>query len=79
MAQKRFGVGIIGLQPGRSWAAVAHVPALRALSDDFKIIGVANSSRESAEKAAGAMDIERAFTDVAELIAAPRSTLSPSR
>jgi predicted dehydrogenase len=71
MAQKRFGVGIIGLQPGRSWAAVAHVPALRSLSDDFKIIGVANSSRESAEKAAVAMDIERAFTNVAELIAAP--------
>lgn len=71
MAQMRFGVGIVGLQPGRSWAAVAHVPALRALSDDYTIIGVANTSRESAEKAAAAMDLERAFTDVAELIAAP--------
>jgi hypothetical protein len=51
MVQKRFGVGIVGLQPGRSWIAVAHVPALRALSDDYKMIGVANSSRESARKA----------------------------
>ncbi|MDX3910499.1 MAG: Gfo/Idh/MocA family oxidoreductase [Sphingobium sp.] len=71
MAQKRFGVGIVGLQPGRSWAAVAHVPALRALSGDFEIVGVANTSRESAEKAAAAMDIARAFTDVAQLVAAP--------
>ena len=71
MAQKRFGVGIVGLQPGRSWAAVAHVPALRALADDFEIVGVANASRESAEKAAAAMEIDRAFTDVAELVAAP--------
>jgi predicted dehydrogenase len=71
MAQKRFGVGIVGLQPGRSWAAVAHVPALRALADDFEIIGVANTSRESAEQAAATMEIERAFADVAELVAAP--------
>ena len=71
MAKKRFGVGIVGLQPGRSWAAVAHVPALRALPDDFDIVGVANTSRESAEKAAAAMDIERAFAGVAELVAAP--------
>ncbi|MDB5712753.1 MAG: oxidoreductase protein [Sphingomonadales bacterium] len=71
MTHKRFGVGIVGLQPGRSWAAVAHVPALRALPDYFDIIGVANSSRESAAEAAAAMSIERAFTDVAELVAAP--------
>ena len=71
MAQKRFGVGIVGLQPGRSWAAVAHVPALRALAHDFDIVGVANTSRESAEKAAAAMDIERAFAGVGELVGAP--------
>jgi predicted dehydrogenase len=59
------------LQPGRSWAAVAHVPALRALPHDFDIIGVANTSSESAEKAAAAMSIDRAFADVAELVAAP--------
>jgi predicted dehydrogenase len=70
MAQKRFGVGIVGLQPGLSWAAIAHIPALRALSDDFEIIGVANSSRDSAEKAAASMGLDRAFTDVAELVSA---------
>lgn len=71
MAQKPFGVGIVGLQPGRSWAAVAHVPALRALPDDFEIVGVANTSFESAKRAAAAVGIERAFADVGELVAAP--------
>ncbi|AMK23075.1 gfo/Idh/MocA family oxidoreductase [Sphingomonas histidinilytica] len=71
MAGKRFGVGIVGLQPGRSWAAIAHVPALRALPNDYEIVGIANTSRESAEKAAAAMEIDRAFADVPELVTAP--------
>lgn len=52
MAKQRFGVGIVGLQPGRSWAARAHIPALRALSDHFEIVGIANTSKASAEEAA---------------------------
>lgn len=71
MAKNKLGVGIIGLQPGRSWGAVAHVPALRWLSDDFEIVGVANSSRESAEAAAAASDLPRGFSNVAELLACP--------
>src|ERR1700722_12978244 len=31
MTEQRFRVGIVGLEPGRGWAARAHVPALRAL------------------------------------------------
>jgi predicted dehydrogenase len=64
-------VGIIGLQPGRSWAAVAHVPALRALADNFAIIGVANTSQASAEAAAKACDLPRAFASASALIASP--------
>lgn len=71
MSEKPFGVGIIGLQPGRSWAAVAHVPALRALADDFEIIGVANSNKASAEAAAAVCDLPNAFESVTELIACP--------
>ncbi|HAG60110.1 MAG TPA: oxidoreductase, partial [Arthrobacter bacterium] len=26
-----MGVGIIGVSPARGWAAIAHIPALRAL------------------------------------------------
>lgn len=71
MAERRLRVGIVGLQPGRSWAARAHIPALRALPDDYEIVGVANTSRASAEAAAAACGIHRAFADVAELVASP--------
>jgi predicted dehydrogenase len=71
MTGHRFRVGIIGLQPGRSWAARAHIPALRALSETFEIVGVANTSRASAEAAAAATGVPRAFANIAELIAAP--------
>jgi predicted dehydrogenase len=69
MSGQRFTVGIVGLQPGRSWAAVAHIPALRALSETFEIAGVANTSLASAEAAATATGLPRAFADVAELVA----------
>ncbi len=71
MSGQRLKVGIVGLQPDRSWAARAHIPALRALSETFEIIGVANTSRARAEKAAAATGLPRAFADVADLIAAP--------
>jgi predicted dehydrogenase len=71
MPQHRFGVGIVGVEPGRSWAARGHIPALRALSESFEIIGVANTNKSSAEAAAAATGLPRAFADVAELVAAP--------
>ena len=71
MKRQRFKVGIVGLQPGRSWAARAHIPALQALSETFEIAGVANTSLASAEKAAAETGLPRAFADVAELVAAP--------
>src|SRR5690348_10690893 len=71
MTGQRFGVGIVGVEPCRSWAARSHIPALRALPETFDIIGVANTSRASAEAAAAATGLPRAFADVAELVAAP--------
>lgn len=72
MAEGRFKVGIVGLQPGRSWAARAHVPALQALPDIFEIAGIANSSLASAQAAVAEMGLSaRAFASVAELVAAP--------
>ena len=71
MPGRRFRVGIVGLKPDRGWAMRAHVPALRALSETFEIVGVANTSRASAEEAAAASGIPKAFADVAELVAAP--------
>jgi len=71
MPGKRFGVGIVGVEPGRSWAARGHIPALRALSETFEMIGIANTSKASSEAAAAATGLSRAFTDVAALVAAP--------
>ena len=71
MTTQRLKVGIVGLQAGRSWAAHAHIPALRALSDDYEIVGVANTSLASAQKAAAETGLPRAFANVAELIAEP--------
>lgn len=72
MIEQRLKVGIVGLQPGRSWAARAHVPALRALSDTFEITGIANTSLTSAQAAVAEMDLSsNAFASAAELVAAP--------
>jgi predicted dehydrogenase len=71
MSARRFKVGIVGLQPGRSWAARAHIPALRALSGQFEIAGVANTSKASAEAAAAATGLPRAYDNVAALVADP--------
>ncbi|KAI1122443.1 oxidoreductase [Nemania abortiva] len=55
-------VGIVGLRPGPDgkpadslgigyWAAVVHLPALRALSEYYEIVAVCNSTVESAKQA----------------------------
>jgi predicted dehydrogenase len=66
-----FRVGIVGLQPDRGWASQAHIPALRALSHEFAIMGVANTSEASARRAAAAAAIPNAYAGVSELLAAP--------
>lgn len=71
MVERHFRVGVVGLQPGRSWAARAHIPALRALSDTYEIAGVANTSRASAEAAAAACGLSRAFDSVGALVTSP--------
>jgi predicted dehydrogenase len=40
---------------------MAHIPALRALSGTYEIVGVANTSRASADAAAQACSLPRAF------------------
>jgi hypothetical protein len=67
MTTPKIRVGIVGLQPGRSWAAVAHLPALRRLADRFEIVGVANSSLESSRAAAEACGVPQAFASVEEM------------
>ena len=70
--KRKIGVGIVGYEKGRSWAAVAHVPALRALPE-YEIAGVATTRLESAEAAAIdiGLGVDRAFASGTELAALP--------
>jgi len=71
MSAKPIGVGIVGVQPGRSWAAVAHIPALQTLPSDYRVVGVANTSLQSAQKAVAAIGVGEAFESVQALAASP--------
>lgn len=65
----KIGVGIIGIQPDRSWAAIAHVPALRALSELYEIVAVSTTSALSARHAAERYDIPHHFASADALCA----------
>ncbi|WP_251976767.1 Gfo/Idh/MocA family protein [Salinicola avicenniae] len=68
-------VGFIGLNPDSHWAATAHLPALNALSDTFRIVGVANSSPESSQRTAEALNLPQAFDNAQALVDSPEIDL----
>src|SRR2546428_2031333 len=61
-------VGIIGAIPDRGWAAQAHIPALKSLSDDFEITALSTSRRESAHAASTRFGVPLAFDNYQELV-----------
>src|SRR5437867_8202321 len=65
---KRIRVGIIGANPDRGWAAQAHIPALKSLSDDFEITALSTSRRESADAASKLFGVPLAFDNHRELV-----------
>lgn len=69
--RKPLQVGFIGLNPDSHWAATAHIPALKSLADKFKVVGVANSTQESAERTAKAMQLPHAFASAKDLVNSP--------
>ena len=75
MTDKPIRVGFIGLNPGIHWAATAHIPALETLPENFKVVGVANSSLASAKKAADAFDLPHAFDNAQALVNSPEIDL----
>lgn len=68
MSENIIRIAIVGLQPGRSWAAVAHLPGIQAQENKFIVAGVANSSHASAVRAAEICGIPKAFKNVDELV-----------
>src|SRR5438046_5047149 len=65
---KRIRVGIIGANPDRGWAAVAHIPALKSLSDDFEITTLSTSRRQSADAASKLFGVPVAFDNHKDLV-----------
>ena len=72
---QKIGVGIIGVQAGRSFAAIAHIPALKALPQ-YEIAAISTTRIESAEAAAQEYGIPRGYDNHAALVAIRRLTLS---
>src|SRR5216110_1489899 len=68
---KRIRVGIIGANPDRGWAAQAHIPALKSLSDDFEITALSTTRRESADAASKLFGVPDAFDNHQELVNSP--------
>src|SRR5438445_7373014 len=65
---KRIRVGIIGANPDRGWAAQAHIPALKSLSDDFEITALSTTRRESADAASKLFGVPHAFDNHRDLV-----------
>jgi predicted dehydrogenase len=62
-----IGVGLIGISARRGWGALAHLPALRGLSD-YEVVAVANRRQETADEAAAHFDVPLAFGDPRQLV-----------
>ena len=65
---KKIRVGIIGANPDRGWAAQAHIPALKSLSDDFEITALSTTRRESADAASKLFGVPVAFDNHQDLV-----------
>ena len=61
-------VGIIGANARGGWASESHVPATQSL-DGLSLEAVATNSMETAEEAAHAFGVSKAYGDGQELIA----------
>jgi predicted dehydrogenase len=65
--ESTLGVGIIGVNPIRGWAATAHIPALRALPN-YEIRALSASSAESARAAGAMFGVSAVFSDHEQMV-----------
>ncbi|WP_280435826.1 Gfo/Idh/MocA family protein [Nocardia carnea] len=65
-----IGVGVLGANPDRGWAARAHIPAIAALPE-FALTAVATTREDSAEAARARFGARHAFTDARSLATHP--------
>jgi predicted dehydrogenase len=70
----KIRVGIVGPNPSRGFASIAHIPALQALPD-FEISAVCTSRQDSADAAAKHFGVPMAFCDAEKLVQDPNVDL----
>src|SRR5215467_14844 len=69
-ANRKIRVGIVGANPSRGFASIAHIPALQSLPD-FEISAVCTTRQDSAEAAARHFGVPLAFSDAEKLAQHP--------
>src|SRR4051794_21807339 len=74
MPETTLGVGIIGVNPVRGWAATAHIPALRALPN-YEIRALGAHNPESAHAAGELFEVAAVFSDHQQLVTQPEIDL----
>ena len=70
MPDRMLGVGIIGVNPTRGWAATAHIPALRALPN-YEIRALSAHGAASARGAGEVFGVSTVFSDHEQLVTQP--------
>jgi predicted dehydrogenase len=70
MPEPTLGVGIVGVNPVRGWAATAHIPALRALPN-YQIRALSAHNTESARAAGEVFGVGAVFSDHQQLVTQP--------
>ena len=70
MPESRLGVGSSGVSPVRGWAAIAHIPALRALPN-YQIRALSAHNTESARAAGEVFGVGVVFSDHEQLVTRP--------
>jgi len=66
----KIRVGIVGANPSRGFASIAHIPALKALAE-FEISAVCTTRQDSADAAAKHFGVPLAFCDAEKLARHP--------
>src|SRR6201987_4555531 len=67
---RKIRVGIVGANPSRGFASIAHIPALQELPD-FEISAVCTTRQDSAEAAARHYGVPLGFCDAKKLAQHP--------
>ena len=68
----KIRVGIVGVNPSRGFAPIAHIPALNALAD-FEITALCTTRQASADAAARHFGVPLSFSDAEKLAQHPMS------